>query len=206
MKYNKKQFEKDLQDPKFSHTKTKNRFADFYNELGKMPQQKKQKYVGWRMDWIEPDGEILELGCHVGFNLIYYARKGFNITGVDLSQSLIDEARKRISKQPREVRERITIVKSFIEKLKVEKRYDTILLTETLEHVINPIPIMKKTREFLKRDGKLYITSPDKLVGNSSHVRGISRIYVTKLLASVGMKPVHFEDIKGVTAVMAKIV
>jgi len=203
-KYSKKDYEKDLISDEIVHTKTKNRFADFYNELGKMPQQKKQEYRAGRSNWIKPKGEIIELGCHVGFNLIHYARLGFNITGVDLSKSLLDEAKSRIKKQIKEVRNRITIIKSFIEKLDTDKKYDTILLTETLEHVINPSPIMKKAKEMLKKDGSIFMTSPDKNTGNNSHVRGISLSYMTKLARANDMQIVHVEEIKGLTAVEIK--
>ena len=126
--YNHLDFQRDLRDQQFSHLKSLNRFTVFYNELGKNDAAKNQKRATWRMNWIETEGEILELGCHAGYNLIYYAKQGFNITGVDISQSLVDEARRRISKQPPQVREKITIIKGFIERLPVDKQYDTILM------------------------------------------------------------------------------
>jgi len=205
MKYSKKQFEKDLVCSKLEHTTTLAHFGAFYNELGKMPQQKKQKYLGWRMDWIVPCGTILELGCHAGFNLIHYAKKGFNITGVDVSQSLIDEARRRIRRQPREVRARIKIIKGFIEKIEFDEKYDTILLTETLEHVINPAKVMKKASECLADGGSIFVTSPSTNTGNNSHVRGISLNYLAKLVDNFGMYIHDVEDIKGITAAEIKM-
>lgn len=205
VKYDRKAFLKDLVDPKVPHIKSLGRFANFYNELGKMPQQKKQKYLGWRMDWIKPKGTILELGCHAGFDLIHYARKGFMITGVDVSKSLIKQARERISKQPREVRARILTVNSFIEKLDIKKyKADTILLTETLEHVINPLKILKISKELLNKGGSIFITSPDEKRGNNSHVRGISKKFMQVLAEKAGLRIVHQEKIKKIIAVELK--
>jgi len=80
-----------------------------------MSQQRNQCYQHHRMCYLVPKGEVLELGCHIGFNLIYYAGQGFNCTGVEISQSLIDIAEERIAIQPQEIQNRITLVKSWIE-------------------------------------------------------------------------------------------
>lgn len=197
---------RDLVSPEVQHTKSLGRFSAFYNELGKLKVQRDQKYVAYRSDWIIPNGKIIELGCHVGFNLIYYARKGFYITGVDLSATLLEEARRRISLQPREVREKIEIIKSFIEALPEDKKYNTVLLTETLEHVINPLTTLKKATALLADDGQIFVTSPATKVGNNSHVRGISRDFMKKLANDCGLKITHWEDIANITAcVLEKI-
>lgn len=200
MGYTKKDFEEDLVSQELNHIKSLDRFAGFYNELGKHEQIKKMGYVGWRMDWIKPIGPIIELGCHAGYNLIHYAKQGFNITGVDVSKSLLDEARSRISKQPVHIRKKITTVKSFIEQLPTEDKYNTVLLTETLEHVINPKTTLEKARDLLTDKGLIYVTSPSERTGNNSHVRGISRKFLDSLCSDIGLTVLKYEDIKGMTA------
>lgn len=44
----------------------------------------------------------------------------------------------------------------------LNKKYDTIIMTEVFEHfVANPLPTMKKISDALKKDGKIYFTTPN---------------------------------------------
>lgn len=205
MNYTQKDYEDDLVNPEVPHVKSKERFEAFYEQLGRGEVQKAQQYVAFRADWIQPQGEIIELGCHVGFNLIRYARMGYKITGVDISSTLLEEANRRRLSEDRDVCERITLIKSWIEDLNLDKKFDSIILTETLEHVIDPLPIMEKAKSLLKPDGQLFITTPSFKWGNNSHVRGISLPEITELVNKVGMQIVHVEPIQDVTAVIAKL-
>ena len=75
-KYNKIHYLEDLKSPEMKHIKDKERFKNFYNELGKDPIQLKQQVVPRRIHFINPRGKIIELGCHCGFNSIKYAKEG----------------------------------------------------------------------------------------------------------------------------------
>jgi len=174
MDYGREDYLKDLQDPNLCHIKDRERFEAFYDELGRDPIQHAQTFEPERLAFIEPVGDILELGCHIGFNLVYYARMGFRAVGVDVSSVLLTEAQKLISKEPLDVQNRIGLIHSFIEDLVPDYRFDTILLLETLEHVIDPLPIIVKARELLAPDGRIYLSAPSIRIGTFSHVRGIS--------------------------------
>jgi len=194
MTYTKEDFLKDLEDVNVPHIKDKERFKNFYEELGKDSAQEGQKYLGMRMDFVVPNGKIIELGCHIGFNLIQWARKGFECVGVDVSEHLIKLAKDKIELEPEEVQKRITLVNGFIEDLEAKEVFDTVVLTETLEHVINPLVVLKKAVEFLKPDGLIYITVPSKRFGNTSHVRGINQSQMLDLLAQTDLRQVKWKD------------
>lgn len=202
MKYTAEDFKKDLKDPQFPHIKDKEHFKAFYTELGRVAEP--QKYHERRMSFVTPQGKILELGCHSGFNLIHYARQGFDCMGVDVSPTLLDMAIEAISKEPLEVQKRIRIKESFIEDLELKEKFDTIILTEVLEHCIYPISILKKSRTLLSSKGKIYISCPKALSGNSSHVRGISEDEMRKLLWINYLRPIKWFNISGNTTVIAE--
>ncbi len=46
---------------------------------------------------ISPDAKILEVGCGTGNNLWFAAREGFEVFGIDISETAIDFAKKRFS-------------------------------------------------------------------------------------------------------------
>lgn len=203
-KYSKEQFERALKNPNLEHLKDKEKFKGFYDRLGEMDIQKTQEYRTWRMEFIVPKGKIIELGCHAGFDLIVYAQKGFEITGVDVSTSLLELAKKKIAQQPEEVQKRITLINSFIEDLPEDKQYDTIILTEVLEHVQEPFPILEKAKKLLAKDGRIYISTPSERWGNYSHVRGIDISEMYHLLNKNGFVVLDLYKKRNTTFAVAK--
>jgi len=196
MEYTQQDYENDLKNPNFIHIKDKERFKAFYEELGKQDVQKAQKYIHNRMKFVEPKGKIIELGCHIGFNCIKYAREGFDCIGIDISSTLVDEATKNAKKEQIDVQNRLKFIESDINDLDLKEKFDTVILTETLEHCIDPVPILKKSKELLKKDGKIYASAPNILIGTSSHVRGINKQQMQELVKQCDLKIVeYFENI-----------
>lgn len=204
MEYAQEDYEKDLHG-EIKHTESKEHFEAFYEMLGNQEVQKGQRFEDNRMSYLKPKGEIIELGCHIGFNVIYYARQGFNVTGVDISESLLEEAFKKASEEPKEVLDRITFIRSWIEDLDTIKKFDVAILTETLEHVIDPLIVLKKARELLKPDGILYISVPESKVGTNSHIRGINKTNMERLLEESGLEPKEWHSSKVDIILTAKI-
>lgn len=182
MEYNNEQYLKDLEDPNFSHLESKEHFQNFYNELGKQPSQMNQKFVAGRSGFIFPREKILELGCHWGFNLILWAKQGFQCTGIEVSKTLVEYGNKQIEKENEDVQSRIKLINGFIEDFIPEQKYDTIILTETLEHVIDPLVILRKAASCLDYNGLIYISVPSAKWGNSSHVRGLNKFQLNELI------------------------
>lgn len=58
---------------------------------------------------LEHGGPTLEIGCGTGRVLIPLARAGVAITGIDISQAMIDRLRKRLAGEDETTRERITL-------------------------------------------------------------------------------------------------
>tara|TARA_Y100001973_G_C5179006_1_gene323732 strand:- start:183 stop:827 length:645 start_codon:yes stop_codon:yes gene_type:complete len=182
-KYNKKHYLEDLKSPEMKHIKDKERFKNFYDELGKETIQQQQQVVPKRIKFIEPSGKIIELGCHCGFNSIHYAKLGFSVIGVDISDTLIEEANRRLSKCSSEVKNRCKFICTDIEDLgqefiNKEGKFETIILTEVLEHCIDPDKLIEKSVSLLSESGKIYISAPMIRIGTYSHVRGIEKKYL----------------------------
>jgi len=161
----------------YRHLDDKDRYIKLYEEVGTVAANLK---IEWRSEWMKYfnpklDSTILELGSHNGPNLLKYARDGFQIDGVELSQTLIETFKKNLGNEPEEVRRRINLYKSWIEDFKIDKRYDYVLVTEILEHVKDPIEILKVAKKHLNKNGLVYISSPSTHWGNNTHVRGVPK-------------------------------
>lgn len=77
----------------------------------------------------EYGGPILELGCGTGRITLPFARKGLYVTGVDASRSMLAVLRKKLAKEPAEVRCRVRVV---------EGDFRTLQLVDELPLVVIP--------------------------------------------------------------------
>jgi 2-polyprenyl-3-methyl-5-hydroxy-6-metoxy-1,4-benzoquinol methylase len=194
MNYTSADYESDLNDPDMPHIRSRERFQAFYEHLAEGP-AKRVTYPAHRMDWIEPTkgGWVIELGCHVGYNLVQWLNQDPDLEawGVDVSQNMLAQAYNRLTKAHPDGSWRLLF--GFIEDLEIGGQNYThdvtdVVLTETLEHVIDPIPVLAKAVE-LSAHGTLWITTPQTRWGNYSHVRGITPAELGEMLREVGANP-----------------
>ena len=100
-------------------------------------------------------GALLELGSFKGdFTkrlLPYFS----DITCVEASGSAIEEAKKRLGGE-------INFVHSLFEEAVLPRRYDNIVLTHVLEHIDDPVLLLKRINdEWLADDGRLFLVCPN---------------------------------------------
>jgi len=95
---------------------------------------------------------ILEVGCGTGHNLNKLCRiyPNAQITGVDLSQDMIQVAQKKLQRYT----DRVRLVNSPLHALNDDNRYDLIVFSYTLS-MINPDPesAISKAQDYLRHDG-----------------------------------------------------
>ncbi len=59
---------------------------------------------------LKTGGPVLELGCGTGRVLIPTARAGLKITGLDLSEFMLEACREKLTREPRQVQDLVTLV------------------------------------------------------------------------------------------------
>jgi len=103
----------------------------------------------------------LELGSAEGSGTPYLIDFFNEVTIVDGSEDAINEVVKKI-KSPR-----LTAIHSYFEDLDLNgKKFDTIVLAHILEHVDDPVAVLKIAGSFLKDDGVIIADVPN---GDSLH-------------------------------------
>jgi 2-polyprenyl-3-methyl-5-hydroxy-6-metoxy-1,4-benzoquinol methylase len=97
-------------------------------------------------------GNFLDIGCGTG-KIVYTAKMcGWNGQGIDLNKDAIEKARKK----------GLNIKHSNIDDFKGRKNfYDVINMGDLIEHVKNPDETIRKSRDMLKKGGKLIISTPN---------------------------------------------
>ena len=94
-------------------------------------------------------GDLLDFGCGTG-EFVNFAKKYFNVAAFDFSSKLSKFV------------ENTYKVKTFSNLNKINKKFDVITLYDVLEHVENPLKLLKDLNLLLKRNGSIVIYTPNK--------------------------------------------
>lgn len=125
------------------------KYADTYDSWFKTPLGKKVYVIEKRcVEELIPDGRgkrALDLGIGTGLFTLLLKEKGFDVVGVDISEKMMEVARKRGFK---------TIKHDFNYPLPFEdEEFDFIFSMTAIEFLRNPKTLLKSHSEFLKREG-----------------------------------------------------
>jgi len=71
-------------------------------------------------------GPVLEIGCGTGRVLIPTAREGIPITGLDLSDHMLDVCRQKLNKEPQEVQDRAVLIQGDMRKFSLGKTFSLV--------------------------------------------------------------------------------
>ena len=102
--------------------------------------------------------DILDIGCGGGLLSEPMSRLGANVVGIDASEKNINIAKFHAKKN----RIKIQYICASPENLKIKKKFDVILNMEIVEHVEDINFFLKKSSEFLKKDGLMFVATLNK--------------------------------------------
>jgi 2-polyprenyl-3-methyl-5-hydroxy-6-metoxy-1,4-benzoquinol methylase len=100
-------------------------------------------------------GSLLELGSYQGQFTRRFLDRFDDVTCVEASGEAIEEAR-------RELGDRVQYVHSLFESAALPRRYDNIVLTHVLEHLDDPVRVLKRVNdEWLAEGGRFFLVCPN---------------------------------------------
>lgn len=100
-------------------------------------------------------GSLLELGCHTGNFTRRFQAYFDDITCVEASDVAIGQAKQKLG-------DKIKFINSLFEEAVLPKRYDNIVLTHVLEHLDNPVLVLKRiNEEWLAEGGRFFLVCPN---------------------------------------------
>lgn len=97
--------------------------------------------------------KILDVGCGTGFFSYKAAKKGATVLGIDFSVEAIEIAQEKYRHPHLKYKQ--------MDVKKIKDKYDVIVSIGTLEHMDNPLTILKLFKKHLNPKGKIIITSPN---------------------------------------------
>lgn len=104
--------------------------------------------------------KVLELGCGDGLVTQELVKYFDEIVAVDGSGTRADRARKRVE-SIKDKKGKIAFHISLFEDFELKNSFDTIVAAGILEHVDDPIQILRKAKGWLKEEGSIIIVVPN---------------------------------------------
>ena len=98
-------------------------------------------------------GKVLEIGSHFGVFTEKILKHFPDLTCVEVSKEAFKELENRIG-------DRATLYNTAIEDIQQLDKYDIIIMTHVLEHVDDPIQILKTLSKFLSEEGIAFVVVP----------------------------------------------
>lgn len=123
-------------------------YAKYYDLLYKDKDYREEsEYIIRLIEGAATDGKtILDLGCGTGKHNIYFARKGYEVTGIELSEKMLEIAFKNLKSEPG-LSSKLKFISGDIRDIRLPGKFDIIT---SLFHVINYQILNHDLRSFLK--------------------------------------------------------
>ncbi|MEF8835821.1 MAG: class I SAM-dependent methyltransferase [Candidatus Thermoplasmatota archaeon] len=104
---------------------------------------------------LEPDMKVLDLCCGVGRHSVVLAKRGYDVTGVDLTEHYLEKARKKAEEEDLE----IEFIKEDMREFKRKENFDVVLNLFTsfglFEDEEENMKVLENIHASLKSNGKL---------------------------------------------------
>jgi SAM-dependent methyltransferase len=109
---------------------------------------------------------ILDVGCGSGWLCEYFARLGYNVTGIDISPDLIQLARERVGRVPYDVDHAQPLTFRFlehdIEQAALPETFDIVICYDSLHHFEDERAVLRNISLMLEEGGLLFVLEGDR--------------------------------------------
>ena len=96
-------------------------------------------------------GRLLDVGCNEGRGLVHYQESGYSVEGLELNSKAADVARKK----------GFMVYSDLIEQFEPAEKYDVVVLSNVLEHSLNPANMLAHVARILNSGGEVRISCPN---------------------------------------------
>ena len=131
----------------------------------------------WVFDRLKPHQHVLEMGYGDGLFSAALHNRNISFSIVEGALSLVQEVQKRYPE--------VKIYHELFEAFTPAEQYDVILATHVLEHVDEPVTLLKSMKAWLKPGGKIIVIVPNK---DSIHRRLAVKMGLQPRLDTLGQR------------------
>lgn len=163
----------------------------YYFKMGNEFGEKVRERIHWIVNNTKGK-DILEVGCSQGITSILLGREGKNVLGIDVSESVIQEALHNLEKEENETKQLVKFEQANFFLKDFEKQFDVVILGEVLEHVLDINTFFNKAIQVTKDNGQIIVTTPFGINNFIDH----KRTFYIKDFFELQHSDVKIEDIK----------
>lgn len=113
-----------------------------------------RRYMMRALDPFLPSGKALEMGCYMGEVTEMLAARYVDLTVIEASAELVAAAGKRLG-------DRARFCVGTFETVELSAQFDAIFLVHTLEHLDDPVLVLKRVDGWLAESGRLFVVVPN---------------------------------------------
>jgi len=113
-----------------------------------------RRYMMRTLDPFLPPGRALEMGCYLGDVTEMLAARYTDLTVIEASSELAGAAQKRLGA-------RAHFLQGMFETIDVTEHFDAIFLMHTLEHLDDPVHVLRRAGGWLNDSGRLFVVVPN---------------------------------------------
>ncbi|MDP1806434.1 MAG: class I SAM-dependent methyltransferase, partial [Acidimicrobiales bacterium] len=154
---------------------------------------------------------VLDVGCATGYLARALTERGCTVSGLELDEESAEEARPDLERLVVGDLETMDLAEAF-----GDDRFDVIVLGDVLEHLRDPLPVLRRAKALLAERGSMVASIPNVAHGSvrlallagrfdyqdlglldSTHLRFFTRSSVEDLFREAGMVPI---DVRRTTA------
>ena len=154
---------------------------------------------------------VLDVGCATGYLAKALVERGCTVTGVEFDTEAAEEARPHLERLILGDIETMDMAETF-----GDERFDVVVFGDVLEHLRDPLPVLRKVRQVLADRGSVVASIPNIAHGSvrlallagrfdyqplglldSTHVRFFTRSSIEDLFREAGLVPI---DVRRTTA------
>lgn len=146
-------------------------------------------------------GSVLEVGCSTGLMLSLIKERGWQVMGIEPSNTAAKIAKKK----------GIKVIARKFEQVRIKNKFDLIMFNHTLEHLEDPYSVLKKAASLLRKGGLIYIDLPNfdsvaaKLLKGKwglllpeEHLWHFTQVSLDRLLTKLGFEIIFTKKVSGI--------
>lgn len=145
------------------------------------------------------DGRVLDVGSGLGVFPARMLERGWEVTALDPDERAVEHARSVVG---------VEAVQADFFEADGLGRFDLVTLNKVLEHVVDPVAMLARTRDFLNPSGTVYVEVPDGPGAAADpdgpareeffieHLHAFSEDSLERLAERAGFKVAHLERLR----------
>jgi SAM-dependent methyltransferase len=140
--------------------------------------------LGW-IQRFKPSGEFFEIGCGMGYFLEFARKNGYAVSGIEYAELGVKTCQTKFG---------LNVQRGSFEDLPMQpNHYDVMFMGDVLEHLVQPLGMLRKAQSMLKPSGVLAAEVPSMFNSLTGRL-AVAGMRVLRTKKKMGMPPYHINE------------